>query len=80
MGSGVTLKESRAEKASLSVWDQENGGCLEQGKQDSSAAADLGFCCDSAAKLARRDSTKLSGTRVLISKMRLILLKSALQL
>lgn len=78
MGSGVTLKESRTEKARLSVWEQEEDGCLEQGKQEGSAATDPGFRPDSAARWQER-LTKLSGTWVLISKMRLIRLKSALQ-
>lgn len=78
MGAGVTLKESRAAKARLSVWEQEEDGCLEQGKQEGSSATDLGFRPDSAVPWQER-LTKLSGTRVLISKMRLIRLKSALQ-
>ena len=78
MGSGLTLKERRTEKARLCVWEQEKGGCVDWGKQDSSVATDPGFCRDSEASGQER-LTKLSGTRILISKMRLIQMKSALR-
>lgn len=49
------------------------------GKEDSSVSPDPGLCPDSAAG-GERELTKLSGTQVLIWKMRLVLLERALWL